>query len=270
MNVVNGDAIITRAKQLLRDLSVERVDGPKILAAFTHPSYKGIAPHEEDYERLEFLGDAVLDLVAAQALVEESGTASEGAMTERRKQYVSNEVLAHVFDHFKLATLIRAAVNYAPSLKDKADVVEALFGAVFLTPDNGYTACWHLWHAVRERMGFHRKTRVRAPQTAEEEANRTEYEFFYQSLGLTPKNAKSSLQELCQKQNLPLPSYDLLARAGPDHDPAFTVKITAKLFDRIPRLTYTAQATAKSKKLAELKAAEQLCEQIFLPYTPSS
>ncbi|MHA1730840.1 MAG: ribonuclease III family protein [Promethearchaeota archaeon] len=297
---------VEKLEQVLRELGVEGIDGHKLLAAVTHPSYKGMFPGEEDYERLEFLGDSVLDLVAAEELVLEGGELSEGAMTERRKAYVANDVLARVFDHLKLGPLLRAAVNYAPSTKDRANVVEAIFGAVFLSrgggggsagggagdaggdpagttgdagggpagttgdAGGGYGACRRLWAAIRERIGLRRKTRVRPPGTLEEAENKGEYEAFYRVLGLVPKNAKSSLQELCQKQGLPLPEYELVSREGPDHDPTFTVKVTARLFDSAPPLTFTALGEGSTKKLAEIRAAEALCDQVFLPYTPSS
>ncbi|GAB4313826.1 MAG: ribonuclease III [Promethearchaeota archaeon] len=252
--------------KVVEGLGVTGVDAALLVTAVTHPSYKGLGFEVEDYERLEFVGDAVLDLLAAHDLVEE-GRWSEGEMTERRKSMVSNEVLSRAFGYLKLDRLLRAPPQYSPSLKDKANVVEALFGAVFLSPNQGYDACRRMWRALRQKIGLIPKKKVRPPNTREEEINREAYLKFYESLDLTPKNAKSALQELCQKQNLPLPQYEVVSVEGPPHDPTFTVKVTAVLFDKIPRLTHAALGVARSKKAAELKAAENLCSQVFLPYT---
>ncbi len=249
----------------LDELGISRVDKTKLLAVFTHPSYKGMDPTAEDYERLEFIGDAVLGLVSAEELVT-TFIESEGVMTEKRKALVNNETLSHIFERLKMGDFLRAALKFQPSSKDKANVVEALFGAVFL--DLRYDACRQLWDTIHRKIGEPRKKKVLAPSTPEEAQNREAYLKFYQDLGLTPKNAKNTLQELCQKQNLPLPEYEEVKREGPDHEPFFQVKVTAKLFNKIPLLTYTAIGEGRKKGIAEIKAAEKLCDQIFLPYSP--
>lgn len=248
----------------LTALGIADLDLQKVVTAFTHPSYKGMFPNVEDYERFEFLGDAVLELISAEELVKNPDLLSEGAMTEKRKQIVNNDYLSQVFDRLKIQPLIRAAISYTPSVKDKANFVEAIFGALFL--DKAYDACKELWNVIQAKMGINKKKVVSTPISAEEKQNKDAVQAFYKELGLTPKNAKSMLQELCQKQNLPLPLYELVERSGPDHDPQFKVKVTAVLFNRPPRWTYTAIGIAKSKKIAEIKAAEVLCKQIFLEF----
>jgi ribonuclease-3 len=250
----------------LNDLNIGDVDLEKVIVAFTHPSYKGMNPNAEDYERLEFLGDAVLELISAEELVRNYNL-SEGSMTERRKQIVNNEYLSQVFDRLKIQPLTRAAVSYVPSIKDKANFVEALFGAVYL--DKGYERCKELWDLFQKKMGINKKKTVSVPMTAEQKQNKDAMLQFYKQLGLTAKNAKSLLQELCQKQNLPIPEYTLLERIGPDHDPVFRVKVSAILFNRPPSWTYSEIGEGKSKKIAELKAAEKLCNKVFLNYIPS-
>jgi ribonuclease-3 len=252
--------------QWLQTLNIADLDIQKIITAFTHPSYKGMVPNVEDYERFEFLGDAVLELISAEELVT-NFQLSEGAMTEKRKQMVNNEYLSQVFDRLKIQPLIRTALNYTPSIKDKANFVEALFGAYYL--DKKYDACKVLWDFIQTRMGINKKKVKAAPISQEEKQNKEAMVNYYKELGLTPKNAKSMLQELCQKQNLDLPTYEQVERSGPDHDPVFRVKISAKLFNRPPSWTYSAIGAGKSKKIAEIKAAEELCKQIFLDYISS-
>ena len=250
----------------LQTLNIADIDLQKIITAFTHPSYKGMVPNVEDYERFEFSGDAVLELISAEELTK-NFQLSEGAMTEKRKQIVNNEYLSRVFDRLKIQPLIRTALNYIPSLKDKANFIEALFGALFL--DKNYEACKVVWDKIQIKMGINKKKVISAPISAEEKQNKDSMQAFYKELGLTPKNSKSMLQELCQKQNLPLPEYEQTDRLGPDHDPVFKVKVTAILFNCPPNWTYSAIGIGKSKKIAEIKAAEELCKQIYLEYISS-
>lgn len=257
---------ITQIKEWLNEQEISDLDLELAINALTHPSYKGLDPKADDYERLEFLGDAVLELISAEELVRNYNL-SEGSMTERRKQIVNNEYLSQIFDRLRIQPLIRTAVNYAPSTKDKANFIEALFGAVYL--DKGYERCKELWVLFQRKMGINKKKIVTAPMTAEEKQNKEILQQFYRELGLTAKNAKSMLQELCQKQNLPIPEYTLLERIGPDHEPLFRVKVSAILFNRPPKFTYSEIGEAKSKKIAEQKAAENLCKKIFLDFVPS-
>jgi ribonuclease-3 len=250
----------------LQTLNISDLDQQKIITAFTHPSYKGMVPNVEDYERFEFLGDAVLELISAEELVT-NYQLSEGVMTEKRKQLVNNDYLSQIFDRLKMQPLIRTALNYTPSVKDKANFVEALFGAYFL--DKKYDACKGLWDTIQTKMGINKKKVKAAPISQEEKQNKDAMVNYYKEIGLTPKNAKSMIQELCQKQNLDLPTYEQIERTGPDHDPVFKVKITGILFNTIPKWTRTAIGVGKSKKIAEIKAAEELCKQIYLDFITS-
>jgi len=95
-----------KIKLCLKKRDLAEIDLDLINTAFTHPSYKGLDPLAEDYERLEFLGDAVLDLVTADYLIK-NNPGEEGQLTEKRKQLVSNHTLSGIFDEFDLAPLIR-------------------------------------------------------------------------------------------------------------------------------------------------------------------
>jgi ribonuclease III len=255
-------------QEWLQQLGIEKEveKNENFFTAFTHPSYKGMFPNAEDYERYEFLGDSVLDLISAEELFFEQHF-SEGVMTEKRKLLVNNDFLAQVFDRLKMAQFTRTAINYNPSIKDKANHVEAFFGALFIEAD--YTKCKEVWDKFQIKMGKNKKKSIPKPLTAEEKLNQSTMKEFYLRLGLTPKNAKSSLQELCQKQNLPIPEYVLIEQTGPDHDPLFRVKVSA-VVQSVPQWTKSAIGEGKSKKIAEVKAAEALCEEIFLDYIPSS
>ena len=229
--------------RFLSDLDLHFIDFSVFEAAFTHPSYKGINPAAEDYERLEFLGDAVFGLLAADSLFHHS-IDSEGIMTERRKALVSNTALAKLFDVLSMSSLMRAAAQYQPTMNDKAHVVEAFMGAAFV--DQGYAACFDLWAKILAQAG------AVGPETAV----------------ATPQNAINALQELYQDQGVDLPVYEEIAREGPDHNPTYYFRVTAQPLHSAPDLIYSAIGTGNSKKAAKLAAAVKMCENLDLPYMP--
>ncbi|MHA1672442.1 MAG: ribonuclease III family protein [Promethearchaeota archaeon] len=247
----------------LTTLDIEKMDISAVITAFTHPSYKGMYPHVEDYERLEFIGDAVLDLVSAEDLFRQS-EANEGILTEQRKLLVSNEHLSRVFDALNIQPLIRTAMNYSPSIKDKANFVEAFFGAVFR--EYRFERCVKLWHTIQGKIGEDSKLTTKAPISPEDEKIISIMGRIYDDWGLTVKNAKSLLQELCQKQGANLPEYTEMERNGPDHKPIFRVEVSGVIFEK----SVSAIGEGSTKKIAQIKAAEKLCDRIFLKYIPSS
>ena len=87
--------------------------------------------------------------------------------------------------------------------------------------------------------------------------------------GVSIKNAKSMIQEICQKQGLPIPEYKLLHRSGPDHNPKFIVEIQVTLQKISGSTPLIAVGEGSSKKIAELNAAEKLCDLIDVHYIPS-
>ncbi|MHA1339418.1 MAG: ribonuclease III family protein [Promethearchaeota archaeon] len=243
---------------------IMKIDENLILESLTHPSYKGKDPSAEDYERLEFLGDAVLDLVVAEKLFLES-KADEGRLTEERINMVKNSKLAILFDEFEFSQIIRIPLKYNPSQKDKASFIEAFFGALFI--DRGYEACKKTWNLMQDYIKTHRKDKNKEfPPNKKEDSNILFLKKYYANLGIVPKNAKNVLQELCQKTNNPLPTYELIKEIGPDHDKQFIVRVTAQIRIGNQNNTFTAIGTGKSKKQAELNAAKKLCDKIYLPY----
>lgn len=266
VKILNEDDKITT---WLADLGISEIDRTLLCMTFTHPSYKGIDPIAEDYEKLEFLGDAVLNLVSAEELMRDFVDA-EGVMTEKRKALVNNEFLAHIFNCLAMGEFLHAAINYRPSVKDKANVVEALMGAVFLSPNlsPNYETCKTLWDTIRARIGALPAEKIVPATTLEEQTKQEAFQSLYRELGLVPKNAKSSLQELCQMQGLPLPEYTEQERVGPDHDPTICVKVVANPVSNLLTTTYITYGEGRTKKSAEIRAAEALCDQIYLPYLP--
>jgi len=196
--------------------------------ALTHASVQG----QEQNERLEFLGDRVLGLVIAALLYKTFPDEAEGDLAKRHTGLVQQRALAEIAAGIDLSAhiiLSGGERNAGGAQKDAilADAVEALIGAAFL--DGGYVAA--------ERM----VTTLWAPHLHRQTA--------------PPEDPKTKLQEWAQQQGLPLPVYDLVAQAGPDHAPIFTVVVSVEGQGK-------AQAEAASKRAAEKLAARVLLDQI--------
>ncbi|MBL8863873.1 MAG: ribonuclease III [Planctomycetes bacterium] len=167
--------------------------------ALTHSS----AGRARDNERLEFLGDAVLDLVVAEELYRASGIAlAEGEMTERKAAIVSRRTLADAASRLGLDELVQVG----PGLRERAlprsvlaNVYEGVLGAVYL--DAGLEAA----------RAFVRATLGSALADAGGPAR--------------GRNPKQDLQQLCQRELGGLPAYVLLDERGAAHARAFRVAV---------------------------------------------
>lgn len=202
---------------------------PELLAtALTHRSF---GPCHN--ERLEYLGDALLDLIIAEALFFRFPQAAESDLSRLRANLVNNEQLAQLARRLKLGHRIRLGAGEhksGGSYKDSllGDAVEALFGAVYL--DSDLEQCRALV------LGL--------------------YAHLLEGLTLSnvPKDPKSKLQEYLQAKGSPLPSYKLVAEQGKAHTRLFTVQC------HIPGLAEPILARGRSKRIAEQRAADAALE----------
>ena len=196
---------------------------PELLdQALTHPSAAGNAP----YERLEFLGDRVLGLVVAHMLYRAFPKEPEGALARRYTALVRKEALARIAETIDLGACMRVGEAEQTGLGRRnllADACEAVIAALFL--DGGYEAA--------ERF----VERWWQPLLAEQEE--------------PPLDVKTALQEWAQARALPLPSYRLIGREGPAHDPLFDVEVS------LPNWP-PAQGRGRSRRAAEAAAAGSL------------
>lgn len=196
--------------------------------ALTHSSVE--TPNGADYERLEFLGDRVLALVVTEMLMQSFPKEREGALAKRLAALVRQETLAAVARDMGLGRHIRLSRGEAEGGGREneailADVCEAVIAAIYR--DGGFDAA----HAFIERHWRDRLRSVTAP----------------------PQDAKTTLQEWVQGRGMALPSYSIVAREGPDHAPAFTIRV--ELSDGT-----TAEGRGPSKRIAEQAAARTILE----------
>lgn len=211
----------------LSDRLGHRFESPVLLLrAVTHASRAG--PNREDNQRLEFLGDRVLGLVMAEALLAEDKTASEGQLAPRFNALVRKEACADVAREIDLGASLRLGRSEMLSGGRRkqallGDTMEAVIAAVYL--DAGFEAAksvvLRLWG---DRIG-----------TVKEDA----------------RDAKTALQEWAQARAMAPPRYTELSREGPDHAPVFVIE--ARLDDG-----QCASAQAGSKRQAEQAAAKTL------------
>ncbi len=194
--------------------------------ALTHPSFANEQGLAGDYERLEFLGDSVLGLAAAEWLFSSYPEVAEGEMSELKAYLVSGPTLAQWARTLELGAALRLGVGEDRSggrskASLLADVFEAVLGALFL--DRG-------WNAARAFV---------VPMFKEALERRP---------ALHLGDAKTRLQEAAQARGQSLPEYRLVREEGPDHDKRFTVECW---FDGAA----LSEGRGRSKKLAEQRAA---------------
>lgn len=208
-----------------------RFRDPELLVrALTHASISG--PTRPDNQRLEFLGDRVLGLVIAEALLEADGEAAEGQLAPRFNALVRKETCAEIAREIGLGEVLKLGRSEMKSGGRRkqallGDAMEAVIAAVYA--DAGFAA-------AREVILRHWSDRI---DTVEEDA----------------RDPKTSLQEWAQAQGHPPPVYSEIAREGPDHAPVFTIEARLETGD-------TAEATAASKRAAEQSAARALLERL--------
>lgn len=181
-----------------------------------------------DNERLEFLGDRVLGLAAADLLWRRFRLEPEGGLSKRFVALVRRETLAEVAEAWNVgAAMVMAPGDAAAGGRTNpamlADTVEAILGAVYA--DGGFEAARQLVERVLE------------PRLA--------------GLVDAPRDAKTALQEWSQAKHLGLPSYREVSRSGPPHAPSFVVAVEVA---GVPPL----EAEGNSKRVAEQKAAAAL------------
>lgn len=198
--------------------------------ALTHRSYA--KPHNE---RLEFLGDAIVNCVISTFLFQQFPTKDEGDLTYYRSYLVKRDTLVIIAQAFNLGDYvqlgegeIKSGGRIKPSIL--ANTLEALVGAIYL--DSSFDTCYKVvkhWYQTIVRM---------------------------EELDLHFKDPKTRLQEYLQAGHLSLPNYVLISIEGTAQEPQFVVECT------VSSLAKKAFGRGRNRKLAEQEAAEQMYMQL--------
>ncbi len=218
---------------LLEKLGLGAAAAPLVKQALTHSSLtakhgRSKLPHHN--ERLEYLGDAVLELVISHYLYEKYPDTPEGKLTKLRANLVCESTLVGIAEDLGLKeyVLLGKGTEAIPSIL--ADALEALMGAVFIS--RGYAGA----RQAAERL-FHRA-------------------FGELEKGTLKPDYKTLMQEYAQEKYATVPEYKIVAEDGPDHDKTFTAQFT--LNQKV-----WAEGSGKTKKEAEQEAAHGAYTQIL-------
>ena len=214
----------SQAHLLATRLGYEPQDRALFIVALTHRSAEG-----PNNERLEFLGDSVLNLLLSERLYREFPTASEGDLSRLRARLVSEQPLAEIAQEMQLGELLQLGTGELKTGGHRrqsilADAFEALCGALYL--DGGL-------EEVRARIGPKFEGRIAALPEAS-----------------TLKDAKTRLQEFLQSRGHPLPTYTVTRTSGEPHEQTFLVSCA------VPHAGVETEGEGPSRRRAEQIAAQ--------------
>ena len=210
---------------LMDQLGYQFKDKSLLKTSLTHPSFS----KENNYERLEFLGDRVLGLIISNEIFNIYSDDSEGGLAKKISFLVCKNTLIKIADKLMLEKYFIISKNIKKNSFDsiKANSLEALIAAIYLDSNfsNTYAIVKKLWNS------------------------------YIKKINLDYHDPKSKLQEWSLKTNNTLPVYEVEKKEGPDHNPIFTVnlKINGKIYSI---------GVGKNKQDAEIMAAEKALKEI--------
>ena len=200
--------------------------------ALTHPSIISKNSIKFNYERLEFLGDAILNMVISEMLFNIFPKDTEGSLAKKKTALVCGNKLVEVAQSINLGQFIimsdgERSCGGANNCSNLENALEALIGAIYL--DGGLKAAKKFIHSFWKHSAQH--------------------------MSNPPQDAKTILQEWVQGKGLPAPTYHTIDKSGPDHNPIFTVELRIPSYEAV-------QAVGNNKKVAEQKAASLMLNKI--------
>lgn len=219
-----------------KTLGISFSDESSLKQAFTHSSYFNENPNfaTASNERLEFLGDAILNFTVAERLFTEFPKLPEGELTKIRASLVCRETLAELASALELGDWLllgqgEEASGGRTKQSNLANVMEALIGAIYR--DQGLNNATEF--ILKQLNSAWKKIKA----------------------GKMPLNYKALIQEFIQGDSKPPPAYHLIKATGPDHDKQFIVEILVEG-------EALGTGTGKNKKAAETQAARVACEKL--------
>ena len=215
-------------KKLEKELEYEFKDKNLLKTALTHTSY-AYEKKVESNEKLEFLGDSILEFVSSEYIYKNYPSLKEGEMTKVRASVVCENSLHEIAKKHNFSDFLNLGKSERASQKEvrpaiMADSVEAIIAAIFLDSN------------LEEAKKFIIKNIAKATEIATKHIGEKDY--------------KTVLQEILQQHGNVNIEYEIIKESGPDHDKIFTaeVKCNGKIL---------ATGDGKSKKLAEMEAARK-------------
>jgi ribonuclease III len=220
----------TDLSELQQKLCYEFKNIDFLVESLRHSSFvnENLEPDIQDNERLEFLGDAVLNLVVGHMLMQRYPELKEGDLSKMRANLVNESQLASIAQEMDLGSYLQLGKGEIQTKGWEkqsilADTFEAVIAAVYL--DSGFDAVFRI---IDSHFSFLLDSVV---------------------MSTTNHDYKSQLQELVQMKQQKVPVYTIIHESGPDHDKTFRVRLKVEKIQ--------AEGEGKSKKVAEQDAARK-------------
>ncbi|MGO1500528.1 MAG: ribonuclease III [Marinobacter sp.] len=216
--------------QLQRRLGYRFNSPERLMLALTHRSYGN-----QNNERLEFLGDSIVNMVIAEYLFLNFDKAREGHLSRLRARMVKGVTLAEIGREFELGSYMRLGSGELKSGGFRresilADAVEAVIGAIYLDSD---------FYTCREQVLRWFELRLKQLDLQD-----------------TQKDPKTRLQEYLQSRQFPLPKYDVISVDGEAHNQTFHVSCALSSLDR------NTSGVGSSRRVAEQEAARSALKKL--------
>jgi ribonuclease-3 len=210
-------------EKLQRRLGYQFEDPERLLLALTHRSHGN-----QNNERLEFLGDSIVNMVIAEYLYRHFEKAREGQLSRLRARMVKGVTLAEIGREFELGNYLRLGSGELKSGGFRresilADAVESVIGAIYLDSD---------FHTCREQILRWFEVRLKKLDLQD-----------------TQKDPKTRLQEYLQSRQFPLPLYEVISVDGEAHAQTFNISCA------LPSLDRKTSGIGSSRRIAEQEAA---------------
>ena len=206
--------------------------------ALTHPSMGQDNPDAPSLERLETLGDSVLDLIVLDHLMLDNLLADSGELTRKRSELVNNNILGTLGRDLGLEKELVVIQNYIIVDSDLANVIESLFGAIYI--QSGISACedfldliWENWQNIALEL-------------------QSDY---FNPIGL--------LQEILQKGGSDIPSYHTIKKEGTEHNPIYTIQCSIIVDSRTINRNGKGKNIQEARRMAATSLIDDLKEFYF-------
>lgn len=239
MSSIQPSGSLSSPEKLQQALGYNFSNQDLLIEALSHPSLKQhISKYgvQRNYERLELLGDSIINFFITEILFKNHLTYNEGKLAKLRSYLVSKELLCKIAVKLNLSDYIimtngEEILGGRNNLNNIENAMEALIAAIYLDSniENTKIILYKLWHD------------------------------FLSITDLTDYDSKSTLQELVQKNGSSKPLYALIKKEGLSHSPIFTVLVTVELYDIDRSLQkYHQTGIGPTIKAAEKEAARKL------------
>jgi ribonuclease-3 len=233
MSSKNPKKSFNELKKFITNLNLALKD-ELIKQAFTHPSNKIIDSSISDYNSLEFLGDAVFNLLVSDWFYNKFNV-NEGSLTVSRSKIVNNISLSEIGKKIGIDQLIIVPEHYLITDGDVADVFEAFFGAIYL--QHGFIKCQTIFN---------------------EHISKYVVQLIETSSSFMQINPINQLQEFFQKNQMKIPE-PTFKKTGPDNSPIYYCFYKINMNNK----EISVKGTAGNKKDSKKRAAEELLKQLI-------